>query len=65
MQFVRNVVNQMERLAVKGVLKTFFTQRRFLTRLNRVMICDRKVWLRMIKTPLREYAERVPAYVWN
>jgi len=64
-QFVRNVVNQMERLAVKGVLKTFFTQRRFLTRLNRVMICDRKVWLRMIKTPLREYAERVPAYVWN
>ena len=98
-QFARNVVNQMERLAVyrayhnyfkpyrigshegsrvthaqragipepviRGELKSFFTQRRFLSRIGGLMIGDRKVWLRMIKTPLNKYAERLPVYVWD
>ncbi|MGC9312531.1 MAG: hypothetical protein ACP5IA_07535 [Sediminispirochaetaceae bacterium] len=97
-QFARNVVNQMERLAIyrtyhnyfkpyrigageegmpthaeKAGLparairiekKSFFTQRRFLSRVKALMIGERKVWLRMIKTPLRRYAEDLPTYVW-
>ncbi len=50
--------------AIKGELKIFFTQRRFLSRVHGLKIAERKVWLRMIKTPLREYAEDFPAYVW-
>jgi len=97
-QFARNVVNQMERLAIyrayhnyfkpyrigageealathaekagipgrmiRGELKSFFTRRRFLSRVKALMIGERQVWLRMVKTPLRQYAEDLPAYVW-
>ena len=97
-QFGRNAVNQMERLAIyrayhnyfkpyrirgdeegkithaqkAGIpgaaisreLKSFFTQRRFLSRIQGMMIRDRLVWLRAIQTPLKRYSESLPAYVW-
>jgi len=98
-QFARNAVNQMERLAVyrayhnyfkpyrigggreegrithaeragipgeliRGELKSFFTRRRFLSRVKGTMIRDRMVWLRAIKTPLKQFAEGLPAYAW-
>ena len=96
-QFGRNVVNQMERLAVyrayhnyfkpfrigggkeeelthaekagipteavRREVKTFFTQRRFLSRIRGTMIRDLSVWLRFIATPLKRCAEELPAYV--
>ncbi len=97
-QFGRNVVNQMERLAIYRAYhnyfkpfrirgkeerrythaeraglsaasiqqekKTFFTQRRFLSRIRGIMIRDLDVWLRCVATPLKKYAEELPAYVW-
>ena len=97
-QFARNTVNQMERLALyrayhnyfkpyrirggeagrlthgekagipgKAIgleLKSFFTRRRFYSRIKGTMTGDRHVWLRAIKTPLKQYAQRLPAYVW-
>lgn len=97
-QFGRNAVNQMERLAIyrayhnyykpfrirdtegsrythaekAGVSrssirrekKTFFTQRRFLSRIKGIMIRDLDIWLKCVATPLKIYAEELPAYVW-
>ncbi|MDY7027607.1 MAG: hypothetical protein SVR04_04845, partial [Spirochaetota bacterium] len=34
--------------AIRGEMKSFFTQRRFLSRVKAPMIGERKVWLRMI-----------------
>ncbi len=95
-QFGRNVVNQMERLAIyrayhnyykpfrirdkkgqrcthaekAGIAlasiqrekKTFFTQRRFLSRIRRDKYLDIEVWLRGISTPLKKSTEELPNY---
>ena len=96
-QFGRNAVNQMERLAIyrayhnyfkpfrigggpeaatthaemagipaeaiRREVKTFFTQRRFLSRVRGTMIRDFSVWVRSIATPLKQSAEELQAYV--
>ena len=95
-QFGRNAVNQMERLAIyrayhnyfkafrigsgeekevthaekagipseaiRREVKTFFTQRRFLSRIRGSMNRDLNVWLRAVTTPLKQHAEHLPAY---
>lgn len=50
--------------AIRGDMKSFFTQQRFLSRVKAPMVGERKVCLRMNTTPLRQYAEGLPAYVW-
>jgi hypothetical protein len=96
-QFARNVVNQMERLAIyrayhnyikpyrirgtanekcshaekAGIpgssigreMKTFFTQRRFLSRSRIGLLREVNVWLRSVSTPLRRGIEAYPGYV--
>ncbi len=98
MQFARNVVNQMERLAIyrlyhnywkpyringqneymrthaeeAGIcseliqreMKTFFTQRRFLSRVRGMMSRDRCVWLKNVATPLKRGVDYLPEYSW-
>ncbi len=95
-QFGRNVVNQMERLAIyrtyhnyykpfrirdkagqrythaekAGISrssiqrekKTFFTQRRFLSRIRGEISHDLDVWLRCITTPLKKSTEELQSY---
>ncbi len=95
-QFGRNVVNQMERLAIYRVyhnyfkpfrirgrddsqtthaekagipsrsiqreVRSFFTHRRFLSRINGLMYRDIEVWLKRIRTPLKINSDELPAY---
>ena len=96
-QFSRNVVNQMERLAIyrayhnyikpyrirgtadekcshaekagipgrsiRREMKTFFTQRRFLSRSRVGCLREVNIWLRLVSTPLRCGIEAYPGYV--
>jgi hypothetical protein len=50
--------------SIRRELKTLFTQRRFLSRIKGILIRDIDVWLRGITTPLKKFAEDLPAYVW-
>ncbi len=52
------------RSSIQRELKTLFTQRRFLSRIKGIMIRDLDVWLRGVTTPLKRYAEDLPAYAW-
>lgn len=95
-QFSRNAVNCMERMAVyrfyhnyrkpyrigrgekevhaeragiskeaiRREWKSFFTRRRFLSRVN-LSMSEAMVWLRFIPTPLKQWAEYVPAFMWD
>lgn len=46
-------------------LKTFYTQRRFLYRTEGLSFSEALVWLRGVATPLKRYAEYLPAYAWD
>jgi hypothetical protein len=47
---------------IQKELKTFFTQRRFLSRIRGKLIQEECVWLRSIATPLKKGPEYLPAY---
>ncbi len=55
----------MDKAEIDKQKKTLFTQRRFLGRTGGLSFCEALVWLRGIATPLKRYAEYLPAYVWN
>jgi hypothetical protein len=50
--------------AIRREWKSFFTRRRFLSRVN-LSMSEAMVWLRFIPTPLKQWAEYVPAFMWD
>ena len=46
-------------------VKTLFTRRRFLFRTEGMSFSEALVWLRGVATPLKRYAEYLPAYAWD
>jgi len=51
--------------AIEEQKRTVFSQRRFLSRTGGLSFSEALVWLRGIATPLKRYAEHLPAYAWQ
>jgi hypothetical protein len=51
--------------AIERQKRTVFRQRRFLGRTEGLSFSEALVWLRGIATPLKRYAEHLPAYAWQ
>ena len=49
---------------IRREMATLFTQRRFLGRIKGFTTSDALVWLRFVVTPLKQYADYLPAYAW-
>jgi transposase-like protein len=54
----------LDRTAVRSQLKTFYTRRRFYSKLTDITSTDMKLWLRAFATPGKTGSEYLPAYAW-
>jgi len=50
---------------IRKEVKSFFTQRRFLFKTVGLSFSEALVWLRGVVTPLKTFAEYLPAYAWQ
>lgn len=55
----------LDKAEIAKQVKTFYTQRRFLYRTSGMSFSEALVWLRGVATPLKRFAEYLPAYAWD